>query len=98
MSNTKRVRVALPGFARWDTVTRTSHREWIEKRARVHGKGRPGFGVVQALDEVLSFAKSVLGNGDAPDAATKKQAKRTTPVVRKANNPGKQKPTTNGKG
>lgn len=92
----KTTRNAVPGFERWETRIRTTHRNWLLNRVRTHGAARKDYGIVQALDEVLTFAKEVLGAQPAPDKATRKQAKRATPVARKVNQPG-DKPKANGK-
>lgn len=85
----ERQRNTTPGFHRWETRIRTTHKQWLDRRVRTHGAARPGYGIVDALDEALKLAKEALSATEVPDAATTKQAKRATPVARKVNQPGK---------
>lgn len=79
-----------PGFTVREYAVRDINHAWLKMRATT--MKRPGFGFPEAVDEVLTFARGILAAEAVPKKVrtTKKTAKRTTPVTRKANQPGKQ--------
>ncbi len=77
------------GYTVHEYAVRDINHRWLKQRAAT--MKRPGFGLAEAIDEVLNFARGILAVEPVPTgpkAGPTKTAKRGTPVARKANQPG----------